>query len=238
LTQYLAYVILSPQPAKNRRKSRERRHIMASSSRALRALGGLVLTVALIAGCERPAASDAVPTVGPEAASPTPGEFPSTAATDAAANPSPAPVEVSSPTPEPTVASPVEATPIPAATQPPSATATSTATTAPGAGTTYIVQPGDRLFSIGRKFGVNPYSIAQANNIVPPYIIYPGQQLNIPAGGGTVTPPPTGRTHTVAPGDNLFRISLRYGASVQAIAAANNISNVNLIFIGQVLRIP
>jgi LysM repeat protein len=86
---------------------------------------------------------------------------------------------------------------------------------------------------------VNPYSIAQANNILPPYIIYPGQTLKIPSGSGTtVTPAPGGRTHVVARGENLFRISLRYGTTVQALAAANNIANVNLVYAGQVLRIP
>ncbi|NJL94150.1 MAG: LysM peptidoglycan-binding domain-containing protein, partial [Anaerolineae bacterium] len=45
-------------------------------------------------------------------------------------------------------------------------------------------------------------------------------------------------TYVVQPGDNLFRISLRYGVSVQAIAQANNIANVNLILVGQVLQIP
>lgn len=44
--------------------------------------------------------------------------------------------------------------------------------------------------------------------------------------------------HTVAQGDNLFRISLRYGSTVETIAAANGISNINLIRPGQQLRIP
>jgi len=44
--------------------------------------------------------------------------------------------------------------------------------------------------------------------------------------------------HTVAQGDNLFRISLRYGTTVDAIAAANGISNINLIRPGQQLNIP
>ncbi len=44
--------------------------------------------------------------------------------------------------------------------------------------------------------------------------------------------------HVVQPGENLFRISLRYNVSMADIAAANNISNVNLIFAGQQLIIP
>lgn len=44
--------------------------------------------------------------------------------------------------------------------------------------------------------------------------------------------------HTVKAGENLFRISLRYGVSLNAIADANHINNPNLIFVGQQLTIP
>ncbi len=44
--------------------------------------------------------------------------------------------------------------------------------------------------------------------------------------------------HTVVAGDNLFRIALRYGSTVETIAAANGIANVSLIRVGQVLAIP
>jgi LysM repeat protein len=117
----------------------------------------------------------------------------------------------------------------------PSAPSTSTC------GTTYIVQPGDRFFSIGRACNVNPYAIAQANNIGAPFVIYPGQQLVIPGGSPVnATPVPTtgGNTVVVQPGDNLFRIALKYGRTMQAIAAANGLSNINLIFVGQTLIIP
>jgi LysM repeat protein len=43
--------------------------------------------------------------------------------------------------------------------------------------------------------------------------------------------------HVVQPGENLYRISLRYGVSIGAIQTANNISNPNLIFAGQQLII-
>jgi len=213
---------------------------MTSGKMRIGALGGLALSLLLIIGCTRDAASEPVPanpTAGAQAAgaeTATPSDFPPAAGTQAVVNPSPAPTS----TPLPQVADTPPPTAIPAPTQV-AAIATPAPTQLPaGAVTTYTVQAGDRLFSIGRKFGVNPYSIAQANNIVPPYIIHPGRVLNIP-GGGTVTPVPGGRTHLVAPGENLFRISLRYGTTVQALAAANKtITNVNLIFVGQVLQIP
>jgi LysM repeat protein len=45
-------------------------------------------------------------------------------------------------------------------------------------------------------------------------------------------------THVVQPGENLFRIALQYGTTWPVLAAANNISNPNLIYVGQVLVIP
>jgi LysM repeat protein len=61
--------------------------------------------------------------------------------------------------------------------------------------------------------------------------------LTVPAMAQT-TPADTRATHTVQPGENLFRISLRYGVSMDDIAAANNITNTSRILSGQELVIP
>jgi LysM repeat protein len=45
-------------------------------------------------------------------------------------------------------------------------------------------------------------------------------------------------TYLVQPGDNLFRISLRFGRTMAQIANANGIVNYSLIYAGQVLIIP
>lgn len=44
--------------------------------------------------------------------------------------------------------------------------------------------------------------------------------------------------HVVAAGENLTRIALRYGTTVNAIAVANGIANPNRIYVGQRLVIP
>lgn len=44
--------------------------------------------------------------------------------------------------------------------------------------------------------------------------------------------------YVVRPGDTLTSIAQRYGTTVAAIVEANNITNPNLIFVGQVLLIP
>jgi len=46
------------------------------------------------------------------------------------------------------------------------------------------------------------------------------------------------KIHVVQVGQNLFRIALMYGTSVEAIAAANNITNPAILSVGQELQIP
>jgi LysM repeat protein len=99
-----------------------------------------------------------------------------------------------------------------------------------------VVQPGENLFRISLHYGMSHQALAAANGIINPDLIYVGQSLTIPAEGTTPTTP-TG-THVVQPGENLFRIGLKYGVTAEAIAVANDISNVNLIYPGQRLHIP
>jgi LysM repeat protein len=49
-------------------------------------------------------------------------------------------------------------------------------------GVYHTVQYGETLFSIGRRYGVNPYTIAQANGLANPDCIYAGEVLYIPSG--------------------------------------------------------
>ena len=60
-----------------------------------------------------------------------------------------------------------------------------------------------------------------------------------PDRGTTAEPTPacTGY-HTVKPGENLYRIGLMYNMTWTPIAKANNLSNPNVIYAGQVLCIP
>lgn len=117
----------------------------------------------------------------------------------------------------------------------------------------YIVQPGDTLNAIAQRFGVSLTTLVQVNYLYNVYVLYVGQPLVIPT-AYTVAPvttyPPavtipstttgsySGQTHVVQQGENLYRIALRYGISMSALIAANGITNPNLIYVGQVLRIP
>jgi polysaccharide biosynthesis protein PslG len=121
-----------------------------------------------------------------------------------------------------------------------------TETETPASGQTYVVQPGDNLYRIAIQFGTTISELAAANGITNPRLIFTGQTLIIPDGGGSgglVTPEPTepptsGETYTIAPGDNLYRIAIRFGTTVSELVALNDISNPNIIYSGRVLRIP
>lgn len=117
------------------------------------------------------------------------------------------------------------------------------ATVATVSAITYRVRRGDTLYGIARRYNSTVEEIAQVNNIANPNLIYVDQQLEIPSAGENPTPPPSpppGETTTyiVQPGDTLFRISQRFNTTVAAIAQANNITNINLISVGQRLVIP
>jgi LysM repeat protein len=112
------------------------------------------------------------------------------------------------------------------------------------------VRVGDNLFRLGIYYGLTINQIAQRNGIANVNLIIFRQKLVIPGCGTTGNPPPPttypdttpgpnpGGSYVVVQGDNLFRISLRYGVPISTIAAANGIANINLIYVGQVLVIP
>lgn len=59
-----------------------------------------------------------------------------------------------------------------------------------------------------------------------------------PKPGQPPVPPPGGCLHTVAPGDTLYSIARRYGATVSELVAINRLADANRIYVGQVLVIP
>lgn len=109
-----------------------------------------------------------------------------------------------------------------------------------GGGGVYIVRHGDTLSGIARHLGVSLRALINVNGIRNPNCIYAGQRLVIPGGGGDDGGCQScgGTFYRVQRGDTLYSIAWRYGRSVWAIAHANGIHNPNVIYAGQVLRIP
>jgi LysM repeat protein len=108
----------------------------------------------------------------------------------------------------------------------------------------YVVRAGDDLKTIAARFGTTWQILAAVNGLSNANIIYPGQQLIIafsapvPSQPVPVPYPNTAGTHVVVAGETLKTIAALYGVTPELIAAANGITNVNLIYAGQVLKIP
>lgn len=99
---------------------------------------------------------------------------------------------------------------------------------------TYIVERGDTLSAIAQRYGTTYQTLASVNGIANPNLIYPGQTLKIPEN----TASSSSRTYTIRSGDTLSAIAARYGTTVSAIAALNNIANPNRIYAGETIRLP
>jgi len=112
---------------------------------------------------------------------------------------------------------------------------------------TYVVQPGDTLYSIAQRYGTTVYALAHANNIVNPWYITVGTKLTIcpkygygmyPHGGDYAHKAYHGYTyHVVRPGDTVYSIAMYYGVAPQAIVYLNHLANPHTILVGQKLRI-
>jgi murein DD-endopeptidase MepM/ murein hydrolase activator NlpD len=116
----------------------------------------------------------------------------------------------------------------------------------------HVVQPGETLDSISALYGISVEDLAARNQIADGQV-YIGQTLTLVPSLGE---PPAVEAdtaveeairdsiplspviHTVLRGETLFRIAQQYGITVNALAAANSITDPELIYSGQQLIIP
>lgn len=102
----------------------------------------------------------------------------------------------------------------------------------------YVVQRGDTLYRIARRFGVTVEEILAVNpQITDPDQIQVGQAITIP---DTAPAQPPGATrYVVQPGDTMYKIAQRFGVDLQDLIRANpQISDPSRIQVGQVIFIP
>lgn len=104
----------------------------------------------------------------------------------------------------------------------------------------HVVQPGQNLFRIALQYGFDTDTVARYNGITNPEMIYVGQKIRIPAGGGSTVPSGTnsGGTYVVQAGDSLLSIAVYFGTSTEALMSANNLSDADMIYAGQSLYVP
>jgi murein DD-endopeptidase MepM/ murein hydrolase activator NlpD len=99
----------------------------------------------------------------------------------------------------------------------------------------HVVQRGETLLSIARRYGTTVDAITHANGIADPRRVYVGQQLLVP---GELGPVESWSAHIVQAGETLTAIAARYGMSPRSLALSNRIVNPHLLHAGQVLQLP
>ena len=93
----------------------------------------------------------------------------------------------------------------------------------------YVVEKGDTLYSIAKKYSTTVSKIKELNNLKSDTLSI-GQELIIPNSFDV-------KTHIVKPGDTLYLIARKYNTTVNAIKVANNLTS-NVLSIGKELIIP
>ncbi len=126
--------------------------------------------------------------------------------------------------------------------RPKAATAVPTATPTPGP-VVHVVRSGEMLLSIAYEYDTSVEKIMMVNEITDPTTIQIGQQLLIPVTATptrkeTPRPTPTLVFHVIEPGDTLLALALKYDTTVEALEAANWISDPSSLQLGQKLLIP
>ena len=116
----------------------------------------------------------------------------------------------------------------------------------------YTVRAGDSLTSVAAANGLSVGQLASYNNLANDAHIRVGQKLWLAA--GKVTPQPARQTqpstparqssssstatHKVQAGESLTAIARKYNVTLQALAAENDLSVTDGVFIGQTLKLP
>ena len=141
--------------------------------------------------------------------------------------------------PTPTTAAPVASTTTTAAPVV-STTAIPTTTEAADVGpASVLVEVGDSLSKIAKRYDTTTEILAAINGICDVNQIYVGQKILL-AGAGSETddgvdPEPISITVLVEVGDSLSKIAKQYDTTVDDLMVANDITDPNLVFVGQEL---
>jgi len=110
----------------------------------------------------------------------------------------------------------------------------------------HVVSGGENLSSIAKRYGMTMQELAAYNGIVNPNLVLVGQQIQIPNSGqsqralapaNTAALPGEAGYHAVARGETLSGVAKAYGMTSADLMRLNGISNANLIWVGQKLRI-
>ena len=140
--------------------------------------------------------------------------------------------------PTPTTAAPVTSTTT--TTAPATTTAIPSTTEAADVGPlSVLVEVGDSLSKIAKRYDTTTEILATINGICDVNQIYVGQKILLAAAGSEtddgVDPEPISVTVIVEAGDSLSKIAKQYDTTVDDLMVANDITDPNLVLVGQEL---
>lgn len=109
----------------------------------------------------------------------------------------------------------------------------------PSVNTNYvIVRYGNTLSQIALNYNTSYQYLAKINHISNPNLIYVGEKIYVPTLESNHLGDTSHVLYIVQRGNTLSQISRLYDVPINYIVSLNSISNPNLIFAGQILRIP
>lgn len=93
---------------------------------------------------------------------------------------------------------------------------------------TVTVRRGDSLYKIAKRYRIRLRGIIDANNLKPPYTIFPGQKLRLPTSG----------VHVAKRGETIYQIARIYGTEPGALVRINRIAPPYHLSPGQRIVLP
>ncbi len=125
----------------------------------------------------------------------------------------------------------------PASAQTPEPTPTAAAAVEPAAQDdiplVHIVQEGETLYIIAQQYETTVEVLQQLNDISDPSLVFVGQELTIPGGGGELA----AAIHIVQLGDTLAGLAAGYDTTIEAVAAQNHMVSPNGLVAGLPLAV-
>ncbi len=110
----------------------------------------------------------------------------------------------------------------------------------------HVVAHGENLSTIAQRYGLTLQELSAYNGVANPNMVFVGQQLSIPGSGRApqaLAPASAGLLpdgdgyYAVARGDTLSLVARNHGMTTEDLMRLNGISNANMIWVGQKLRV-
>ena len=102
----------------------------------------------------------------------------------------------------------------------------------------YVIKPGDTLFRIAREFDISLDDLREANPLLDPRRLRPGDVICIPVAVPPIECPPGNREYTIRQGDTLFALARRFNTTVPRLLEINPGIDPERLLIGQQICVP